>query len=255
MGRGRFARPERHGDEVWRLRHQDATGPNELLRHYETVDCRLTPRWLGPAPDGRRDRYGFLEGTTGYPPYPDEVRSARALAAVGEAVREAHDASVGFLPAARGLTWAPAETGAPAVVDCVGHGDLAPWNIVFRGPDVVGILDWDTASPSNRVWDLSYAAFQLVPLHDDDALVAWGWVSPPDWRARLRDFAAAYGLGVTPGDLLDAVPLRLAGMAAHMDAAARRGDPRYRVHARDGHAAAYRAAAASVLALDRSVLA
>jgi hypothetical protein len=255
MDRGRFAQPIRRGAEVWRLRHQEATGPNELLRHYEAVGCRLTPRWLGPSPDGGQDRYSYIEGTTGYPPYPREVRSERAVGAAAEAIRELHDASVGFLPAARNLTWAPAETGAPAEVDCIGHGDLAPWNIVFRGPEVAGIIDWDTAGPSNRVWDLAYAAFQLVPLHADAGLAAWGWDAPPDRRARLRELAAAYGLGITPADLLDAVPLRLAGMAAHMDSAVRHGDPRYSLHARDGHAAAYRAAAASVLTLDRAALA
>jgi len=254
MDRGRFALPVRCGDEVWRLRHQSATGPDALLRHFAEVGCPLTPRWLGPAADGARDRYGFIEGTTGYPPYAEDIRSDRALVAVAEAVREVHDASVGLLAAAPELTWAPAETGAPVTVDCVGHGDLAPWNVVFRGQDVAGIIDWDTAAPSNRVWDLSYAAFQLVPLHADDGLAAWGWSARPDKGARLRAFVAAYGLGVTADDVLDALPLRLAGMAGYLAAAVRRGDPKYRVHAEEGHAAAYRAAAASILALDRAAL-
>jgi hypothetical protein len=251
LDRGRFARPERHGDEVWRLRHQDATGPEQLLRHFAAVGCRLTPRWLGPAPDGVRDRYGFLDGVTGYPPYSDDVRSARALVSAAEAIRQVHDASVGLV-GAPGLTWAPAEICAPVTVDCVGHGDLAPWNLVLRGQDVVGIIDWDTAAPSNRVWDLSYAAFHLVPLHAPADLAAWGWTSPPDTAARLAEFLAAYGLGVTVDDVLDALPVRLAGMAAFLDGAVRRGDPKYRVHAEEGHPAAYRAAAAAVLSLERA---
>jgi hypothetical protein len=59
---------------------------------------------------------------------------------------------------------------------------------------------------------------------------------------------------VTADDVLDALPLRLAGMAGYLAAAVRRGDPKYRVHAEEGHAAAYRAAAASILALDRAAL-
>ena len=252
LDRGRFARPERHGDEVWRLRHQAATGPQQLLRHFAAVGCPLTPRWLGPAPDGVRDRYGFLDGVTGYPPYSDDVRSARALVSAAEAIRQVHDASIGFV-GAPDLIWAPAETCAPVTVDCVGHGDLTPWNLVYRGQDVVGIIDWDTAAPSNRVWDLSYAAFHLVPLHAPADLAAWGWTRPPDTAARLREFLAAYGLGVTADDVLDALPVRLAGMAAFLDGAVRRGDPAYRVHAEEGHPAAYRAAAAAVLSLDRGV--
>jgi aminoglycoside phosphotransferase (APT) family kinase protein len=238
---------------VWRLRHQEATGPYALLEHFADVGCALTPRYLGRSPDGHRDRYGYLPGDTGYPPYTDEVRSARALTSLAEAVRQVHDASAGF-SGPPDLTWARAEVSAPVTVDCIGHGDLTPWNTVFRGAEVVGIIDWDTAAPSNRVWDLSYAAFQFVPLHADAGLRAWGWTAPPDRRARLRELLAAYGAGVTAGEVLDACAVRLAGMAAFMEAAVRRGDERYRVHLADGHAAAYRAAAAHVLALDRARL-
>lgn len=253
MDRGRFAQPVRRGEEVWRLRHQQATGPYELLRHFADVGCTLTPRYLGPSPDGQRDRYSWIPGQTGFPPYTDDIRSVRALTSVAEAVRQVHDASAHF-GGSPGLTWARAEVSAPVTVDCIGHGDLTPWNIVFRGTEVAGIIDWDTAAPSNRVWDLSYAAFQFVPLHADAGLPAWGWTAPPDRRARLRELLAAYGAGVSAGELLDACAVRLAGMAAFMEAAVRGGDLRYRVHLAEGHAAAYRAAAASVLALDRACI-
>ena len=125
MGRGRFAQPVRRGEEVWRLRHQEATGPYALLEHFADVGCALTPRYLGRSPDGHRDRYGYLPGDTGYPPYTDEVRSARALTSLAEAVRQVHDASAGF-SGPPDLTWARAEVSAPVTVDCIGHGDLTP---------------------------------------------------------------------------------------------------------------------------------
>ena len=60
--------------------------------------------------------------------------------------------------------------------------------MVFDGTYVRGIIDWDTARPSTRVWDLSYAVHQFVPFHPADDLLAWGWPYEPDRRRRLRLF-------------------------------------------------------------------
>jgi len=113
--------------------------------------------------DGPREVLSFIEGETAYPPLNATVRSDEALTNVAKAIREAHDASLGFTPVDPG-NWDALEVSLPVTIDCIGHRDLAPWNIVFQGNTVVGIIDWDSAGPSNRVWDLSYAAYQFVPM-------------------------------------------------------------------------------------------
>ncbi|MBP2435613.1 epoxide hydrolase N-terminal domain-containing protein [Microbacterium amylolyticum] len=83
-----------------------------------------------------------------------------ALARVGRMIREIHDASVN-VPLSGGndddvLIPAPH-------VDLFCHNDLAPWNLVLGDRWV--FIDWDSAGPSSRIWDLAYAA-QSFTLND-----------------------------------------------------------------------------------------
>lgn len=194
LERGRFARPVRHGSEVHRSPSGENVAVHRLLLHFEAVGCTLTPRFLGLTAEGA-ERLSFIEGTTGYPPLSDAIRSDEALVSVARAIRAVHDASVGFTPSPDAV-WQSYEIARPATYDCVGHHDLAPWNVVFDGTEVRGIIDWDVAGPSNRVWDLAYAAHQFVPFHPTPDLAAWGWSAEPDRAARLRLFLSSYGLGV-----------------------------------------------------------
>ncbi|TDD21953.1 hypothetical protein E1218_20085 [Kribbella turkmenica] len=144
--------------------------------------------------------------------------------------------------------WRHQEYAVPVVTDCIGHHDLAPWNFVFTGTEVTGIIDWDTAGPSNRAWDLAYAAHQFVPFHPTEDLPLWGRPTPPDRATRLRQFCSAYGAGVTPADLVDLAVLRLLAVAAEMSQQIRAGNRAYAVQAEEDHPAGYRKAAAWILA-------
>ncbi|WP_420174897.1 phosphotransferase [Luteococcus sp. OSA5] len=130
--------------------------------------------------------------------------------------------------------------------ECIGHGDLAPWNVVFDRDRVVGVIDWDTARPMSRVWDLSYAAYHFLPLHPIEQLPDWGWDSPPDIRGRMRLFIEAYGAPLCASELVSAAAVRLEGMAVHIEQEIARANPLYEVHRVEGHASGYRAAASQL---------
>ncbi len=249
---GRFSEPVHVGDEIHRRPMQDNSEVHRLLQHFESVDCPLTPRFLGMTADGL-ERLSYLPGVTGYPPLTEELRSDEALVSVASAVRRVHDAARGFVPSP-GAQWNGYELARPATIDCIGHHDLAPWNFVFAGTDVTGIIDWDSAGPSNRSWDLAYAAYQFVPFHPAEDLVAWGWPSEPDRRARMQLFLDAYGEGVSSADLVDAAVTRVYSIGAFIDREVRRQNPAYAVHAREGHAAGYFRAAASLMSIRGSLV-
>jgi len=236
---GRFAAPVRNGDVV--ERRAVSANARALLRHFEQVGFDLAPRYLGTTADGQRDRLGYLPGTTGSPPLSAELRSDEALVSTARAIRAMHDATAGFVPVDD--AWHDQEFAVPAVVNCIGHHDLAPWNLVFDGTEVTGIIDWDTARPSNRAWDLAYAAHQFVPFHPTPDLAAWGWPTEPDRVARLRLFCSTYGLDITPAELVDLAALRLLAFAAEMSHQIRTDNPAYATHATEDHPAAYRRAA------------
>jgi hypothetical protein len=57
------------------------------------------------------------------------------------------------------------------------------------------MIDFDTAAPATRLWDIAYAVYRFVPLVTDQHCCAMGWTDPPDKIARLRLFCDTYGLG------------------------------------------------------------
>jgi hypothetical protein len=246
MRRGRFAAAIRRGDTVER-----ATGPGHrnvhaLLEYLREHGFGLGPRALGVSDDGARESLSFLPGDTGYPPLAAPLRSDEALERVAAAIRRLHDASQGFVPLEPGR-WGGHDYAGPVEPDCFGHRDLAPWNIVFDGCRVVGLIDWDFAGPTSRAWDLSLAAHHFLPFHPTEDLAAWGWDTEPDRAARLRLFVDAYGPLVTPAELVDLAAARLLSIGAHIEARIRAGDPAFAVHRAEDHGRGYRAAAAWIL--------
>ena len=244
MDGGRFSKAVRRGDTIERA----AAGANvhALLRHFERTGFTLAPRFLGTAADGSREILTFIHGETGYPPLSRELRSDEALVSVARAIRVMHDATQGFTPV-EPHAWGGYDVAVPAQTDCIGHHDLAPWNIVFDRTQVVGIIDWDGARPSTRAWDLAYAAHQFVPLHPSADLVAWGWDGEPDRAARLRLLTDTYGRGMQQAEILDLAVLRLTSIGAYIAQQVRSGDPDFALHRDENHAAGYRKAAGFIL--------
>ncbi|SDT07588.1 phosphotransferase [Actinoplanes derwentensis] len=185
MQRGRFAAPVRRGETVERSPGPASANVHALLTHLEQQGFAFSPRLTGMTAEGR-EILSFLPGDSGDPPLTEVLRSDATLISVARAGRALHDATRGFVTPEPGR-WHRMELAVPAVIDCIGHHDLAPWNLVFDdGGEVIGILGWDTAGPSNRVWDLAYAAHHLVPLHPPDGVAGFGWTSEPDRARRLR---------------------------------------------------------------------
>lgn len=123
--------------------------------------------------------------------WPGPTRSERTLGEIGALCRRLHDASQGFQPAQP--IWReyelPMRDG-----EIVCHGDIGPWNLVYRGASPVGIIDWDSARPARPIDDLAWIAWHVVPLAPDDVLAAYGFTPPYDTARRLRLLCDAYGL-------------------------------------------------------------
>ncbi|MEW2492441.1 phosphotransferase [Streptomyces nodosus] len=75
----------------------------------------------------------------------------------------------------------------PAEVIC--HGGAATYNTVFRGRLPVAFIDFDTAHPGPRLWDVAYTAYRFVPLYAPDA--AEPTLPVPEACRRLLLFADA----------------------------------------------------------------
>jgi len=85
------------------------------------------------------------------------------------------------------------------------HGDFGPWNIVWRGGESIGILDWDLVVPTEPRYDVLYALQYAAPFRDDETTVKWHhFPEVPDRKHRIAVFAETYGL-TDLGNVVDSV--------------------------------------------------
>jgi thiamine kinase-like enzyme len=92
------------------------------------------------------------------------------------------------------------------------HNDFAPYNMVFRDHELIGVIDWDFAAPGPRLWDLAYLVYRIAPLmrpeNPDAPTIAI------DLGARLTTLLDAYGSDATVPELLAAIVARLEELAS-----------------------------------------
>jgi hypothetical protein len=191
----------REGDVVVRRTAWWSPAVQGLLRHLEAVGFAESVRFLGLDADGD-ERLSYIEGVSGPEAWRRVIPEA-GLAAYARLLRRYHDAVADYAPPADAV-WMSAEGGLrPGEI--VTHGDVGPWNTVWRGDEPVGLLDWDQAAPRPALHDVAYALEYAVPFRSDAAAMAEiGFPGPPDRPRRMRVFAEAYGLDSVDG-LVDAV--------------------------------------------------
>lgn len=188
------------------------------------------PRWHG-IDDRGREILDYLPGEMGHYPLSAAVRSEAALISAARTLRHFHDASVSLL--GRNLPW---QLPPLAAAEVIVHGDYAPYNLVFTGEQVSGIIDLDYARPGPRSYDISYALYRLAPLTISGE--AWGTLA--DQRGRVGLFCDAYGLDASDRiAAVQAVAPRLRGMVTYMHEAAAAGHEAFARHIAEGHDALY----------------
>lgn len=152
-----------------------------------------------------REVLSFIPGTVAHHPWPTWLWSDGILRDACELLRRMHDAAP-VEDFAHEVWQSPVHE--PAEVIC--HNDFAPYNLVFRGGRVVGVIDVDMASPGPRIWDFAYLAYRLVPFAEDSG------PSAPSDAERVRRLAQAidsYGGVFTPVQVLAVMAQRLQELA------------------------------------------
>lgn len=188
----------RRGGQVLRPMGPWSASVHEYLRHLESAGFAGAPRFLGT--EGRREVLTFVEGDVAVDPawqpghghrLPPYARSEAALVAAGGLVRQLHEAARGYAPTRTEYRFHPHP---PRAGEIVSHGDLGPWNTVYRDGVPVAFIDWDAAAPVEPVVELAAAAWAFVPLAPPEQLREAGFDPVPELPARLRLFVDAYGL-------------------------------------------------------------
>lgn len=179
----------RVGNTVRRAVNRDMSLQHALLGHLETKGFSGAPRYLGRDEQGR-DILTYLPGEVFFDK--DDFSDAQLVAAA-RLLRAYHDATTDFPPV----------RAADAEVMC--HNDWTPANTVCTHGLPTGMIDFDTAQPGTRLWDLSYSTWMWLSLAEP----VW---TPDDQRRRLMVFVEAYDHPTCPPGLVAAtIPTRQAG--------------------------------------------
>ncbi len=191
----------RRGGQVWRPVGPWSPAVHEYLRHLESVGFDGAPRVVQVRDD--REVLTYIEGEVAADPswhpghghrLPAYTRTTESLRAAARLLRGLHEAAAGFRPGDTSYRFHPHPPG-PGEIIC--HGDLGPWNTVYRDGLPVAFIDWDSAQPAHPLTDLADAAWAFVPLAPADRLAEAGFDGPEfitDMAARLAEFVVAYGL-------------------------------------------------------------
>ena len=128
-----------------------------LLAYVRRRGFDLAPAPLGIDDDGR-DVQEYLPGDINWWPADDDVWRIGAL------VRRYHDAVSEFEPPGPFRF----HHGERRSGDLVAHHDVAPWNVIVRDGEIIGLIDWDTTGWAPPLLDLGYAAWRYASLYADD---------------------------------------------------------------------------------------
>jgi hypothetical protein len=223
----------RVGDTVRRPVHSWTPAVHDLLRHLREADFDRAPRAWGIDDQGR-EILDFIPGEVGNYPLSVQVRSERALVSAARLLREYHDATTPFVNGhLDGWQFCPLE---PVEVVC--HSDFATYNCVFVDEQAVAVIDFDTARPGPRTWDLAYALYRFAPLTHPNNGDGFGGAS--DQARRARQFLDAYGATREQrAATVDMLGPRLQALVDFMRGAADDGEKNFAQHIADGHSALY----------------
>lgn len=171
----------RRGDAVLRARRPWSTAVVALLQHLNHAGFMSAPVPIGTgfAGDGR-EQLRYIDGE----PAP-ACWSEDGAHAVGYLLRQVHTLAADFSADSDWMPWWGRALPSGDVV--IGHCDAAPWNFLARGGLPHALLDWDTAGPVGREWDVAQTAWLNCQLHDDDVA---GLQGLPDAEGRVQRLVA-----------------------------------------------------------------
>ena len=220
---------DRVGRTVRRAQGPWSSCVHRLLDHLSARGFHGAPRFLG-VDEQDREILDFVEGQTAPYPMPVGPQADRIMTSAAVLLRDYHDATENT----ELLTMTGWQLPATLPAEVVCHNDVAPYNCVVRDGIAVALIDFDTAAPGPRAWDLAYAVYRFASLCE-------GADDPASQGARVRLFLDAYGTDPSDEDeVFQLIPERLAMLVQFMELQADAGNPIYARHLAEGHADGYR---------------
>lgn len=217
---------------------------HKLLKHLEKNTFKWAPQFYG-IDEKNREILSFIHGEAAveFPRLKAYMMTDEVLIDIANILKSFHDISASF---DRHIDdeWMLSYPGTlPIEVIC--HNDCAPYNVVFSGGKVSGIIDFDTACPGPRIWDIAYTLYTFVPLgrlvYDPACDVLTNYKSNKhgnNRKKRIAVFLNAYGMN-RRNDLIDQIVFRLETLWNTLIIKANDGDEVFKKMIDEGHLVHY----------------
>ena len=154
-----------NGRIVYKDRKPQSATTQRLLQHLQSKGITFCPKPLG-FDNKDREMLSFMCGNTidDFPNVSSIDNKVETVKQAASMLRKFHDATIDFIRQDDDIWWLRYDGDLPKEVIC--HNDFAPYNITFENNSPIGLIDFDTACPAPRVWDIAYAVYRFVPLSE-----------------------------------------------------------------------------------------
>jgi Phosphotransferase enzyme family len=193
----------RIADTIRRPARRSSQTIQALLRHIEAQGFAGAPKALGFDDQGR-EILSYLPGYAEHYPWRAFVYSEDNLYRVARFLRAYHDATISF----RNPDDANWLVAIPGAVEVICHGDVGPYNIIYVNYKAVAFIDFETAAPGPRIWDVAFAIYRFARLCELSNIAKVSDTYLDKVAQRIRRFCDYYGLEAGK-NLLDTVLQRL----------------------------------------------
>lgn len=161
-----------------------------VLAHLHEKGFSYSPKPLGINQDGY-EMQAYLPGESMWHPWSKILRSNNGLVQVANMLRALHDITENLeLPSStvwRTMT-APKSRG-----QIIRHGDIGPWNTLWQGDKLTGLIDWEFTVPGKAITDLAQMAWYYIPLRNEAGWRKSGFGQMPNFLHRLEVICDTYG--------------------------------------------------------------
>lgn len=235
---GNVSTVTRIGDRVHRQVSPWSSSVHELLIYLESRGFGSAPRFLGLDPQGR-EILTFIEGEVGNDPLKPYMWADEVIVEMGRLLRKYHDLTAAFVGQSKTNLWQIIYPDASRY-EVICHNDVAPYNTVYVDGKPVAFIDFDTAGPGPRIWDIAYALYRFVPLSrltpdGDGELVSYNAAEHADERRkRIKLFCQAYGLS-GQGQIPPMLEERLTALCTLIKERAKEGNTAFQNMIAEGH--------------------
>ena len=220
------------GEYVYRPSGNWTKDVHKFLAYLHNKGFDATPKPLGFDKTGR-EIVSFIKGEVSNYPLTKNASSIGVLTSAAILLRKYHDISMGFLED-NNVEEKPWQLSCRYPIEVICHGDYAPYNVVLNGKQAVGIIDFDTAHPGPRTWDIAYALYRWAPLTNPNNHDGFGHLKSQVARAAL--FCDSYGLPIEKRINMAALIIeRLQSLVNFIYKEAEEGNETMKTNIADGH--------------------